>query len=49
MKMKGVHSETRNRQRLISRVADFTEEDLIEEIRQGYGGKVAPGHDLDVY
>lgn len=26
-----------------------TEDDLIKEIRQGYGGNLASGHDLDIY
>jgi ribonuclease BN (tRNA processing enzyme) len=26
-----------------------TEEDLLQEVRRGYGGKVVSGHDLDVY
>jgi ribonuclease BN (tRNA processing enzyme) len=28
---------------------DVTEEDLIKEIRQAYGGNLASGHDLDIY
>ncbi len=27
----------------------ISEEDLLDEIRQGYKGKIVSGHDLDVY